>query len=343
MRENNAPKMESTIHEDKSNQTPIEFISRARRGVKTTVIGIPESQQRLLAITSRINTINEDINANIKLLDIAEVNKSFIQLRDKISEVSVQTTSKTLMTKLKSVSILGNVIKKAEDTAFSMQSVHSTLTGLFASVEAKYDKLVLVGTNLQHSKADLEKQIKELSELETSLTEVLNSYDKDSAPLNLISVHTQTGVYLAKYHNRLLKVESSIFAARETIQQLGAYLPTFKSELNDELALAALLKQVSDYQIMFQNLSSLVKEIGDITEAKTQETILDLIDIQIKDTSVKDIIIGLQTKANSFSNEVIAKADKLHNKLLEDHKLYKEVANKGLLAPLDKIKKLTGN
>lgn len=286
----------------------------------------------LFKITGDINTTNEDINKNVRLLDIKDVTESFIQMKEQLAEVSTNSTATTLVQKAKSISFLGKAIKKAEATAFSMQTVHSTLMELFGKVEQKYNKLIEVGTDIQKGKLKLEEQVKHLEELEARISEELASFvNKEDIPLPLLSAHTQAGTYLAKYRTRLMNINATIFAAQETISQLGAYLPTFKSELNDDLALSALLNQVSEYQTMYQNLSKLVKEIGDINDKRTHSTITQLLDLQINDTTTRDVLTNLKDRADNFSKELIVKAEQLHDKVVADNKFYNEVKTKGLI------------
>ena len=288
--------------------------------------------EELFSITSQMNDTNERINRNIKLLDIKDVTESFIKMQEQLSEVAVKSTTSSLIQKAKSISFLGKAIKKAEETAFSMQTVHSTLASLFEKVEQKYNKLVEVGTDIQKGKVKLEEQIKQLESLEVKIdNEIASFINKEDIPLYLLSAQTQTGTYINKYKARLMNVNASIFAAQETIKQLGAYLPTFKSELNDSLALASLLNEVSDYQTMYQALSKLIKEISDINDTRTQSTITQLLDLQINDTTTRDVLTNMTTRADKFSIEILNKAEKLHNKIVDDHKFYAEVKEKGLI------------
>jgi len=92
--------------------------------------------EELANITSRINTTNKTINENIKLLEIKEVTESFLRLQEQLEEVSVKSTATSIIDKAKNFSFLGSMIKKAEHSVISMQSVYSTLDRLFSTTNS---------------------------------------------------------------------------------------------------------------------------------------------------------------------------------------------------------------
>ena len=63
----------------------------------------------------------------------------------------------------------------------------------------------------------------------------------------------------------------------------------------------------------------------------THSTITQLLDLQINDTTARDVLTNLKDRADNFSKELIVKAEQLHDKVVADNKFYNEVKTKGLI------------
>lgn len=129
---------------------------------------------------------------------------------------------------------------------------------------------------------------------------------------------------MKKNKSKLQKIDGSILAVQATIASLGANLPAYKADLEDEMAIGSLLTSVDNYQEMYKEITTLVSDVTKHTAEKTHKVIENLMDIQINDTHTMQYLSDSISRGEKFATMLVDKSEKLAQKVARDAKFISE-------------------
>ena len=280
------------------------------------------------------------INKQISLADTEELSKAFIEAKTNLEKVSVKSTGflANVSSLTDKIPFTKRIKRSVKNVLSENKTIQSNIDYIFGLVYEKYTLLIDIGTKLQDSKAQFIAQIKAYEELLLESEEYLNSFtDKTTIPMKDIALNTQIKTAIEKNKSKLQKIDGSILAVQATIASLGANLPAYKADLEDEMAIGSLLTSVDNYQEMYKEITTLVSDATKHTAEKTHKVIENLMDIQINDTHTMQYLSDSISRGEKFATMLVDKSEKLAQKVTRDAKFISEIA-KGTALPNAKEK-----
>ena len=145
---------------------------------------------------------------------------------------------------------------------------------LFGLIQEKYEKLVVTATVLQTQKGVLKGQIEAIETLAKESDQEISGYkERSDIPIVQLALNSQINGSVEKYRNKLVKLSGAITATQATVISLGRDIPTYKADLEEEMALGSLLSNVDDYQKMSSEIATLVATVTETTRVQTYKVV----------------------------------------------------------------------
>ena len=296
--------------------------------IKINTSGIDITQQ-YSSIVSNVSQITKDINAEDALSNHKEIAEAFVKAKQEISKLSTVKPNKFgyVGEWITSNVLVKSKIEEAKELKAKNQSTQENIDYLFGVVYEKYENLIKTGEGLQKSKAQMNKQIEALNNLEIQSDEQVNQYTQQSdIPIRELAINTQIKTSIEKYKQRLTKIDGAIIATQTTITSLAKDLPAMKNDLTDEMAISSLLGSVDDYQVMYQEIAKLVSEVTTSTAEKTHVVIENLLQMQIEDTHTINYLVESGKRAEKLATMLTDKTTKLTKKVQRDAEFIGDIA-----------------
>lgn len=303
------------------------------------------------SVVAEISEASRQINQNTRLEDLKDLSESFLATREKLKELSgasaskVQAVGQGLFDKFKGIPLIGRAMTATKELKDKTNSVQDNIDALFILINKQYNRLVEVGEGLQSAKKKQETQCTRLEKLIVASDAFISSYTNQSdIPVRELSANNQIKTSYEKLRKRILKTEAAIMGTQASIISLGKDLPTSKAEMTEELALSGLLNSVTDYQTMYNDITTLLNEVVEVTSEKTYKVVENLMDLQINDTHTLAYLSKDNQRAKEFATMLTDKSQKLANKVKADATMIKEIASgTSILEAREKVKSLGYN
>lgn len=339
------------VHIIGSTEENIECIESTLEDSESTPISHQAIMTEYHSVVSEIDEASKAINNNTRLEDLKDISETFMATREKLKELAqanasrVSSVSTSIFDRFKGVPLLGKALSATKELKEKTESVQDNIDALFIMMHKQYTRLVEVGEGLQKAKEKQQIQYQKLELLIASSDSFLSKYASQvDIPVRELMANTQIKTSYEKLKKRILKTESAIMGTQASIISLGKDLPCTKSEMTEELALSSLLNSVTDYQQMYNDISTLLNEVVEITSEKTYKVVENLMDLQINDTHTLAYLSKDNQRAKEFATMLTDKSQKLANKVVKDASLIKEIASgSNLLEARAKINQLGYN
>jgi len=271
-----------------------------------------------LRVIGTVSEINESINADSILADKDELAKMFIKAESEIRTLASFEDNKYTAA-FRRFAYNTGWTKSLVDKVSIGRSIQESIDSLFGLVSVKYDELLKAGEQLQHSRVLLLAQITALDELVLVSTEALSKYPSQiDIPTSELALDTQIKSSAEKLRARVVKLEAVIIAAQGTILAFGKDLPSLKTDLTDEMALASVLGTLQDSQSMYTSVTDLITSVAEDTSNNSHKVIEELMDMQINDTHTSKYIADSLTRGSRTAKMVEEKTIKLRDKVTKD-------------------------